>query len=544
MAWGTIHPLLFGYVILFSLAAIVCFFAVRPLKQFDDTDTRKGLGWLLILSGLWSIAHLCYLLAPTRSLQYAFFVGGLVVGIVAVLPWLYFCSAYSGRTLHRDIWLRRGIAGLLSLIILIKITNPLHEWYFTATPTSTPFPYLAISHEPFHWVVMGLAYLLAGIGFFMLFEMLRNVSFDTTILWVIVALAGLPVVFDLLGPFVPALLELTHSPLGVAAFAVGAVYLYVDRFQEILITGGSENPVILLDNDEQIREANHAAMLLFPELANGYGDPLDEVLPALAARSSDPEPMLQINHDKMQRYYLISTSAVSADRAQLGQIISLTDVSEREQYRSQLERQNTRLENFASVVSHDLRNPLTVAKGRIDLALADETPQDHLEATMTALERMEELIEDLLLLARSGDLVDDLETIWLPDLIEESWAMINAPQAKIIITKSANFELDADPERLQQLCENLFRNAVEHGGQSITVTVSGLGDEDGFAIEDSGNGIPAAVRDTLFDPGVSSRPDGTGFGLSIVAEIVEAHGWSIEATDGSTGGARFEIRTA
>lgn len=542
MVLEAIHPVFIGYVFVFSLAAIICFLTVGHVHSFDDVGTRSGLRWLLILSGLWSAMHVGYLIAPTNSLRYGFFVGGLVVGISAVWPWLYFCSAYSGRSLHQDVRLQRGIAGLLVLIIIAKLTNPIHHLYFTATPQTSPFPYLAITHEPLHWVVMGIAYLLAGIGFFMVFEMLRNVSYDTTLLWLIVGLAGLPVVFDILGPFVPVLLELTHSPLGVAAFAVGAVYLYVDRFQDILVAGGSDRPVILLNDDAQIREANRAAQQLFSALSDGYGKSLAEVIPDLAHRKDDPEPIIRIDTTGGARYYLISSSPVSADSAQLGEIISLTDVTEREQYRSQLERQNNRLENFASVVSHDLRNPLTVAQGRLELALDSDNPGEHLEAATDALERMEELIEDLLVLARSGDLVDELDTIWLPDIIDASWAMVDAPDAELAITESARFELEADPERLQQLLENIFRNAVEHGGRSITITVSGLPDADGFAIEDTGGGIDPAIRDRLFEAGASSHSDGTGFGLSIVAEIVEAHGWSITATDASSGGARFEIQ--
>jgi len=97
----------------------------------------------------------------------------------------------------------------------------------------------------------------------------------------------------------------------------------------------------------------------------------------------------------------------------------------------------------------------------------------------------------------------------------------------------------ADADRLQRLFEKLFRNSVEHGGHDVTVTV-GNGAE-GFYVEDDGPGVPADRRESVFDPGHSTTPSRTGFGLSIVREIVNAHGWTITVTEGSAGGARFEI---
>ena len=87
--------------------------------------------------------------------------------------------------------------------------------------------------------------------------------------------------------------------------------------------------------------------------------------------------------------------------------------------------------------------------------------------------------------------------------------------------------------------ENLFRNAVEHGGADVTVTVGKL--DSGFYIEDDGSGIPSSERDDIFETSYSGSEAGTGFGLSIVKRIVTAHGWAIRVTDGTDGGARFEI---
>jgi signal transduction histidine kinase len=78
----------------------------------------------------------------------------------------------------------------------------------------------------------------------------------------------------------------------------------------------------------------------------------------------------------------------------------------------------------------------------------------------------------------------------------------------------------------------------------VTVTVGDLADDAGFFVADDGPGIPPDERETVFEAGHSTAPDGTGFGLAIVDGIADAHGWTVRVTDSATGGARFEFSTA
>ncbi|WP_435156172.1 sensor histidine kinase [Haladaptatus sp. DFWS20] len=103
--------------------------------------------------------------------------------------------------------------------------------------------------------------------------------------------------------------------------------------------------------------------------------------------------------------------------------------------------------------------------------------------------------------------------------------------------------VDADDGQLCELLENLFRNAIEHAGSDVTVTVGPLEDEDGFYIADDGPGISAAERESVFEHGYSTTDGGTGFGLAIVQSVTEAHGWGIRAMESDTTGVRFEILT-
>lgn len=203
---------------------------------------------------------------------------------------------------------------------------------------------------------------------------------------------------------------------------------------------------------------------------------------------------------------------------------------------NELERQNERLEKFASIVSHDLQNPLNIARGRLDLA-RNEHESEHLDIIADAHERMDSLIEDVLTIARSGQPVQETELIDISSVSAESWAMIDTEGGTLKIEEEC--KIQANPQRLRQLFENLLTNAVEHGGSDVTIRVGCL--PDGFYVEDDGIGIPEEEQELIFEPGYSSRPDGTGFGLNIVKEIVESHGWSISHKDGTDGGTRFEI---
>jgi PAS domain S-box-containing protein len=213
------------------------------------------------------------------------------------------------------------------------------------------------------------------------------------------------------------------------------------------------------------------------------------------------------------------------------------NVTERVERERQLRRQNERLEEFASVISHDLRNPLTVAQGRATL-LAEQVETAHLEPLLESLDRMAAIIEDTLTLARQGETISETESIRLTDIVGKCWGTVDTADATIEIDDEVTFEGDTD--RLRQVFENLFRNAVEHGGTDVNIRVGSL-DGTGIYVEDDGPGIPVEERETVVEPGYSSADDGTGFGLAIVKRIVEAHGWELSLTEGTDGGARFEF---
>jgi len=223
---------------------------------------------------------------------------------------------------------------------------------------------------------------------------------------------------------------------------------------------------------------------------------------------------------------------------------------ERHRQEEELKRQNERLERFAGVVSHDLRNPLSIAQMYLE-EVRKETDTEAVEKIDANLQRMEVMIKEVLRLAKEGKPVADTESVQIGHLARECWRTVATDEAQIEVTTESVIE--GDENRLRHLFENLFRNAIEHGTEAadgdsaddtsatdLTVRVGEL--DRGFFVEDDGPGIPAGDRDSVFEAGFTTDRRGTGFGLNIVAEIAAAHGWTVEVTESAAGGARFEFR--
>lgn len=209
-------------------------------------------------------------------------------------------------------------------------------------------------------------------------------------------------------------------------------------------------------------------------------------------------------------------------------------------YSLDLKRRNARLERFAGIVTHDLRNPLNIAQGFLGLA-RQSGAADAFDRVERALERMETIIDDVLELARLGATVGERQPIRLADVVQDAWAGVVTRSATLTVEFDEAPAVVGDESRVVELFENLFRNAIEHAGPDVRVTVGPLEGRNGLFLEDDGPGIPAEDRDDVFEYGTTTTEGGTGFGLTIVRAIVEAHDWSIRVTDSRTGGARFEI---
>ena len=228
-----------------------------------------------------------------------------------------------------------------------------------------------------------------------------------------------------------------------------------------------------------------------------------------------------------------------------GYSILLYDTTVQRRYQMQLERQNERLERLTDVVAHDLRNPLDVGLGQTrrlqQTAQRGNVPDDDLETALDeiqdSMERSVTLVEDMLAMSRGGQQLTDPEKVDVLDVAELAWGYVDTGDLSLAVDGSKPVE--GDRQRLVQVFENLYRNTAVHAPNATEVRVGTT--PAGVYVEDDGQGIPTDRRDGIFDPGETTQQAGTGLGLSIVREIVRAHSWEIRVTEGTAGGARFEI---
>jgi len=266
------------------------------------------------------------------------------------------------------------------------------------------------------------------------------------------------------------------------------------------------------------------------------GDPVDIELKSAAESVPGSNP---------ERYRLRTLREMGADGSLDGYCL-LTELGGEPRRDSGVE-----IDRIASVLSHDLRNPLDVANAH--LRAARETgEEEHFDHVRESHDRMAGIIQDVLTLARGRRTLDTVADVDVGSVAADAWATVDTGQASMAVADDLP-AVEADPDRLRRLFENLFRNSVEHGRPRAE---RGTGDDsnrplqvrvghadDGFYVADDGVGIPPGERDRVFEPGYSAgeAESGTGLGLTIVSEIADAHGWTVTLSSGPLDGARFEF---
>ena len=460
------------------------------------------------------------------------------------------------------------------------------------------------------------------------------------------------------GPFTGALVVGSTWTLGLAGWGVFRQELFeLAPLARDTVFEALDEMVVVVDGERRILDYNDAAADTFPAVAHREGDPVETAVPqllsggqpvdsrvgpagdtggethpagddaagasgetpgAVGAIETVDSPAAESTVDTLEEYpdeavpfvqsftryvgdtlreYSVTVTPLSVRTSVEGYALVLQDVTERRRHVRDLEQQTAQLERLASTLSHDLRNPLNVANGRVELARRDEDT-DNLVKASEALDRMEQIIDDSLTLAREGQTIDERERVDLASVARHAWETTDTGDATLEVEPDAALGVYSDRSRLQSVFENLFRNAIEHGTAPVTADADGGGSErpaspntgatapdadtaerglargettdsgtdsggsdagemvpggdtttadltvrlgrhaDGFYVEDNGPGVPPAERGEVFDYEFSTDEDGTGLGLAIVEAIARAHGWSVEMTEGSDGGAR------
>jgi signal transduction histidine kinase len=209
---------------------------------------------------------------------------------------------------------------------------------------------------------------------------------------------------------------------------------------------------------------------------------------------------------------------------------------------------------LVEMLAHELRSPLDLGRGRLEMAV-EEGEEEDIERAIETFDRIEDVVSAGVALARRE--TDDEAQIDLAERARSIWADTATAEASLEVDDAAGIEpIEADPALFDRLLSNLFRNAVkhgtpdsasgdsgEHGEEELTVRVGTLENGSGFFVSDDGQGIDPADRDRILEPGVSLGENGTGYGLAIVDRVGAAHGWDVSVGESADGGARFEILT-
>ncbi|MCL9815955.1 response regulator [Natronocalculus amylovorans] len=204
---------------------------------------------------------------------------------------------------------------------------------------------------------------------------------------------------------------------------------------------------------------------------------------------------------------------------------------DRVEHETTLHEQNEQLQQFATAISHDMRNPLSIIQGAVNTATKTDDSSS-LAAAGRAADRMDSLIDDILFLTRRGEWVTRRSPVSLQSILTAAWGQTGAQSsATVTFDLPPEMTISADAPRLQQLFENLFANSLEHVGTNCSITVSVT--ETTISVTDDGDGFP---EENVFDLGYSGSETGSGLGLSIVHSIATGHGWDVSIDHSTAGG--------
>ncbi len=562
---SSVGPIWFVYV------ASTCFSAALAALLWRHRDRTGALPLLgnVLSAGLWT-ASLVGLGLVGRPVFVSLLTGLLFLGVgFATMTLLVFTLTYTGRERYVTSWTLAALSVEPILIGVLAAVNP-SGLFFRVTETGAETGVLFWPHLVYSYLVLGVV--TAMIVDFLLRSrsLYRGQS--------AALLVGTLVAWVANGVFVAGFVDFDTSPIGfVVTGVLYAIAIIRYRLTDIVpvardrVVDTVSDGIFVVDERDRVIDANPVGRSLLSAYdASPIGKPVDSLFadaPGLLESYRDLTATVESDHRELEvdgTYYDVTVTPIDDDRDRhVGWLVIVRDITDRKHNELQLERQNERLDRFANVVSHDLRNPLNVADGYLELAREADDPEPYLDEIDESIDRMEAIVDDVLALARHGTDVTDPEPVSLAHLAETAWETVDTGDATLRV--ASDLTALADPDRVTRLLENLFRNAVEHGSTSpdsqvrqdavehgvpdgddadLTVEVGAIDSTNGagamgFYVADDGRGLPE--DEDVFEDGYSTNADGTGFGLSIVRGIATAHGWTVDAGESETGGARFEF---
>lgn len=555
-----------GYIQpIYAIATLNSAILAAVLWRYRDHTGMVPLLVNVLCAGVWAGSLLALTVVDSGLLALAF-LGLLFLGVgFSSMTLLVFTLEYTGR----ERFVRPPVLAALSiepvLVLFFAVVNP-GNLFFTLSGD-------AVEWGIAFWIHVVYAYAILAVTTALIFDLLyRSRSLyrgQSAALLVGTFAAWIANVVYIFGP-----IEFDTSPIGflVAGILYGvAIVRYrltdvVPIARDRVLETVSDGIFVVNDEDRLIDINPEGRRILrivgvddggqligrpFPSLVDGtaFLYPYEEIT------SRDEETSVEVS-TAANHFQVIATPIDDGRDRHVGWLLIAHDITQRNRHEERLEQQNERLKRFADIVSHDLRNPLNVADGYVDLAREADDPARYFDEIERSHDRMETIIEDVLALARDGADVTDPKPVSLADLAEQAWESVDTRDATLSVT--SEMTILADAKRVTRLLENLFRNSVEHGtpdgtddgadplGSSLEIEVGTIAADDGdgpvgFYVADDGQGLPDEGED-VFEDGYTTDAEGTGFGLSIVRGIATAHGWTVTAGESERGGARFEFR--
>ncbi|USZ72560.1 histidine kinase N-terminal 7TM domain-containing protein [Natronosalvus halobius] len=518
----------------------VAVYALRNRRNRQDRLTTV-LAVMMAVTCAWSVGSLGAHLSASATATWFWF--GLINVATFALPvsWIVFAAHYANYDRH----VTRRTIGLLAVVpaltFLTMVTNGFHGWFLADARFVSERALIAYTTGWVYDLHLIYAYILilAGIA------LIGHVAYTSRRVYRKQAIAiAAAVVVPLLanvhyvrmgGPesvnWTPVAFAITGVAIAAAIFRYRLLEIVPVARESVVET--MRDGVIVLDEQRRIVDVNATAERML-EGPNPGADLIGASAKQVRLGTETVESIVETGRDELaiERAGTTQHVAIRSEPITTGSdatLVMIQDETYRREHERELERTNARLDEFASVVSHDLRNPLNIAAGYLDMleTSVDEDERETLDVIRTQHDRMQAIIDDALTLAREGSAVDETETLSLEAVAREAWDGVDTGAATLTVVDDRS--LEADRNRLLRALENLFRNCVEHAGPTVSVAV-GSSDE-GFYVVDDGPGIPPDERERVFDSGYSTGTDGTGFGLSIVTQIADAHGWTVECSE-------------
>ena len=513
-----------------------------------DERHRPAVVWFqyAMLSGiLWSLSFgLISLIStpPVRLIATNFYIVAVPLG--SIFTFMYCYEFTFKKPVPRSVYIL--FIPVLAMFIMAWF-NPYDLIYTVDNPyqsTEILIPANPGSVRPLVTVLMSFPLVIMG-GGMVVGELMR--SSDTTrkiqasiilFLIVITAVLGMTKVLDLVPPY------FDPTPIGwtLAGFLFA---VSIKRYQFLQVSPAAAQQIMdelthliyVLDPTNTVTGTNEIATAVLDIERGMTNEELEQRNPELERSDTDGRPdEVTISIEGDTRVFTHTTAALEYGYGAEGEVHLLRDVTELAAKEDELRKQNERLSDFANEVSHDLRNPLNVAVGHTQLAKESRDVTEHVAQIEQSLERMDDLIQSILARAHSGR-HPDRELLSVETIAETAWGNVQTSAASL--ETDIDQELYADSGQLLQLFENLFRNSQEHSDGSVQISIGST--PSGFYVADNGPGIPQDRRKDVFQQGVTYADHGTGYGLSIVSNVVAAHEWSICVGESESGGARFDI---